>query len=100
MKEHYRPLPKGLTIDKSEIDGLGLFAKDKFPVGHNFGITHIKDNKFRDSYIRTPLGGFYNHSTSPNCKTIEDGRFRNLISIREISPSDEITVEYTIYKHD
>ena len=29
------------------------------------GITHIRDEQFENKYIRTPLGGFYNHSNEP-----------------------------------
>jgi hypothetical protein len=30
-KKSYRPLPKCLTIKKSDIDGLGLFATENIP---------------------------------------------------------------------
>ena len=29
------------------------------------GVTHIRDEQFENKYIRTPLGGFYNHSDDP-----------------------------------
>ena len=37
----YRPLPKSLTIKKSGIDGLGLFAVDDIEISTELGITHI-----------------------------------------------------------
>ena len=30
------------------------------------GVTHIRDEQFENKYIRTPVGGFYNHSNDPN----------------------------------
>ena len=30
------------------------------------GITHVRDEQFENKYIRTPIGGFYNHSNEPN----------------------------------
>ena len=52
----YRPLPKEVTIKKSYIEGLGLFANDNLSSNTELGISHIKDNRFENDYIRTPLG--------------------------------------------
>ena len=62
----YRPLPDGLTIKKSPIEGLGLYATKDIKANTFLGITHILDETFENNYIRTPLGGFYNHSNKPN----------------------------------
>ena len=61
----YRPLPKELTIKNSPIEGLGLFATQNIKKHCFIGITHIRDEQFENKYIRTPLGGFYNHSNEP-----------------------------------
>ena len=61
----YRPLPKQLTIKNSPIEGLGLFAIEDIKSNSFIGITHIRDEQFENKYIRTPLGGFYNHSNEP-----------------------------------
>ena len=61
----YRPLPKELTIKNSPIEGLGLFATKDIKSNTFIGITHIRDEQFENKYIRTPLGGFYNHSNDP-----------------------------------
>ena len=63
----YRPLPDSLTVGDSNIDGIGLFAKEDIPSDTVFGISHVRDDRFPDGYIRTPLGGFFNHSDTPNC---------------------------------
>ena len=61
----YRPLPDGLTIKNSPIEGLGLFATINIKKNTFIGVTHIRDEQFENKYIRTPLGGFYNHSNDP-----------------------------------
>jgi len=62
----YKPLPKQLTIKKSPIEGLGLYATEDIKNNSYLGVTHIRDEQFESKYIRTPVGGFYNHSNDPN----------------------------------
>ena len=89
-KFNYRPLPKELTISKSQVEGLGLFAIKDIQAGINLGITHhIVD----DNLIRTPLGGFINHSDNPNC--FIDNNFK-LWTIRKINRLEELTVYYRL----
>ena len=61
----YRPLRDWLTIKNSPIEGLGLFATINIKKNSFIGVTHIRDEQFENKYIRTPLGGFYNHSNDP-----------------------------------
>lgn len=92
----YRPLPEFLTIDKSNIEGLGLFAVNTIEKGVNSGITHIEDAVTKRLY-RTPLGGFINHSEEPNAKIVEVQRVRYLYFLRDIQDGEEITVKYSMY---
>ena len=62
----YKPLPKQLTVRKSSIDGLGLYALEDIKRNSFIGVTHVRDEQFENKYIRTPIGGFYNHSNEPN----------------------------------
>mgnify|MGYP000994259088 CR=1 FL=1 len=48
----YRPLPKELTIAKSKIEGLGLFASEDIKKGVILGISHVRDNRFENGFIR------------------------------------------------
>ena len=100
----YRPLPKELRLGFSEIHDLGVFAKEFIPKGTNFGMTHLQ---FGENLIRTPLGGFINHSDDPNCekaklKFTKDKNFLfnkwNLITIKDIKEGEELTLTYTFYK--
>jgi len=62
----YKPLPKELTIKRSPIEGLGLYALEAINKNSFIGVTHVRDEQFENKYIRTPIGGFYNHSNEPN----------------------------------
>ena len=94
----YRPLPEILTIKPSGIDGLGLFSRKDIPAGQEFGICHIKDSRFENGYIRTPLGGFYNHSDDPNCESYKCEDYVKLKSIKSIKEGEELTTNYWLYK--
>ena len=94
----YRPLPRNLTIKQSGIEGLGLFSLVDYPALSELGISHIKDERFEGGYIRTPLGGFFNHSDSPNCEAYVDGDFIKLRSIKKILEGEELTVRYWLYE--
>ena len=61
----YKPLPNCLTIKRSPIEGLVLFATAHIKANSFIGLTHIQYKDFENGYIRTPLGGFYNHSNDP-----------------------------------
>ena len=101
-KKLYQPLPKNecikLTIEKSKVEGLGLFTQLFVPKGVNFGVSHIK---IKNEIIRTPLGGFVNHSDDPNCEKIKlndkDYIKYNLVTIKDIEGGEELTVKYTFY---
>jgi SET domain-containing protein len=90
----YLPLPEILILKKSDVHGMGLFAKSKILKDTSLGMSHINiDGKI----IRTPLGGFYNHSETPNCiKYEKDNRFY-LKTISDIEEGEELTVKYTLY---
>ena len=94
----YKPLPEGLRIEKSKIQGFGLFTLLFLKEGTNLGTSHIK---IKDELIRTPLGGFVNHSDDPNCvktKLHTDNYIKyNLVTIKDITGGEELTVKYTFY---
>ena len=99
----YKPLPDSLTIKTSKVDGLGLFAKEGIGQGTNLGLSHVK---IEDTIIRTPLGGFINHSSDANCVKVElsmtnekfDYKKWNLVVLQDIKEGEELTVKYTFYK--
>ena len=93
----YKPLPSSLVIQSSSINGQGLFAKQNIPARENLGVTHIK---LGEKIIRTPLGGFINHSDKPNCIKEENRFTHNLFlkTIKNIKEGEELTLNYTLYK--
>ena len=97
----YRPLPKQVTIKQSAIDGLGLYSTDSLYPGQYLGITHVANGRFENGYIRTPLGGFINHSDTPNCevRTDVDSNLM-LFTLRQILPNEELTLKYNLYEVD
>ena len=103
----YKPLPESVTIKTSKVNGLGLFADQKIIHGTNLGMSHLK---IGDTIFRTPLGGFINHSNTPNCDkaelrmTNEDLQGHqyhykkwNLIALKNIKKGEELTLRYTFY---
>jgi len=102
-KNTYRPLPESLTIKQSGINGLGLFADQDINKATNLGTTHIK---IGDTIFRTPLGGFINHSNTPNCtkavvkmtaETLLLDKKWSLTTTQDIKKGQELTVRYTFY---
>jgi len=89
----YRPLPNYLTIKESRIEGLGLFTTEYIEQGMEIGVSHYLID---DELIRTPLGGFYNHSLTPNCFTKVDKKRVVLTTCRDIEEGEELTVFYTM----
>ena len=81
----YRPLPEILTIKKSSIEGLGLYAQKDIKANTYLGVTHILDERFDNKYIRTPLGGFYNHSNEPTVMRMVSDSLPTLIKVGQLS---------------
>ena len=114
-KNNYRPLPEGLTIHSSPIHDQGLFATKLLKKGTNLGMSHVELGKL---ILRTPLGGFVNHSNDPNCAKVKllltrqewnhltdlpndkfnmDFKKWNLVTLQDIKEGEELTVRYTFY---
>jgi len=112
----YKPLPNNLTVNASTIHDIGIFAKENIPEQTNLGMTHLELGKL---ILRTPLGGFLNHSNTPNCvkssylltrqewnhlQDLPDEKYNhnfkkwNLITIKNIKKGEELTLKYTFYK--
>jgi hypothetical protein len=83
----YKPLPDYLSVGLSDIHGIGIIAKDDIPAEVDMGISHVYDINFQHNYIRTPLGGFINHSENANCE----------LTIRKIIKGEELTLNYSMY---
>ena len=98
--KQYQPLPSGLKVEDSGIAGQGLFTNRRLVAGTELGISHYRID---GELIRTPLGGFINHSENPNCiknqvriKPYYDKW--NLVVIEDIDEGSELTLKYTWYE--
>ena len=91
----YQALPKELHVKNSPVAGQGIFAKEDISAGTNLGMSHLVID---DIIYRMPLGGFINHSDTPNClKYYEDG-FYFIQTKTKIKAGDELFLKYTFYK--
>lgn len=99
-KFYYRPLPDHLTLGESEIEGHGVFAAESIEQGADLGPTHIKMPLYK-GFVRTPLGGFLNHSEDANCMLEnvyewDDYLVFHLFPVRDIEEGEELTLNYEI----
>ena len=90
----YKPLPDGLYVSNSDIAGQGLFTNRKLEVGTELGLSH---KMIDDNLIRTPLGGFINHSEQPNVQKYQIGYDYFIKVIKDIDAGEEITLKYNWY---
>ena len=112
----YKPLPKNIRLGFSDIHDIGLFAKEGIGQGTDLGMCHLELGQLT---IRTPLGGFINHSQDANCVKVKllltrqqwnhradlpkadyniDFKKWNLVTLQDIKEGEELTVRYTFYK--
>ena len=63
---------------------------------------YVNKNDSDTRIIRTPLGGFINHSLVPNCKKYVEDKSNSyciyVATIRDIAKGDEITLRYDWYQ--
>jgi len=92
MIHSYKPLPEGVTIKNSEIDGLGCFATKHISAGSKIAISHYFTEEF--GILRSPVGSMLNHSVAPNTFVVREGNVLNLFAADDIAPNEELTLDY------
>jgi hypothetical protein len=92
---------KKVSVQKSNIQGKGLFADEPIRAGEIIGLSHIKSSfqKNGETYLKskeTPVvGAHYNHSDNAfNAGSIIEGNKRYLRALKNIQPGEEITGNY------
>tara|TARA_R100000152_G_C6748289_1_gene171895 strand:+ start:652 stop:942 length:291 start_codon:yes stop_codon:yes gene_type:complete len=91
----YQALPDLLHIRDSPIAGQGLFAKKDIKRDTFLGMSHLI---IGEVIYRTPLGGFINHSETPNCMKYFDDGFYFIKTIFPIKTGEELFLKYTFYE--
>lgn len=87
----------GLEIKPSPTDGLGLFATRFFSRGEVVDAkcaTHADDPFGGHRYEESDAARFTNHADSPTAKLEKTGVDVRMVAAQDISPGDEITVDY------
>jgi hypothetical protein len=75
-------------VDKSNIEGDGLFAAKKIKKGEKIGTAHINGQP-------TPIiGKKHNHSDNPNMISKKKGNQRDIFANRDIEKGEELTTNY------
>ena len=97
----YMPLPSSLRIEDSDVHGQGLFAKEDIPKGTDLGVSHVFVMRDWDGEVwgtkywqRTPLGGFINHSETPNTIAEIEGPLSYFFTIKDIKAGEELFTKY------
>jgi len=79
-----------------------VFAVSSIPRPTLLGLTHVWTyiDGYKQEIIRTPLGGFINHSDNPNCFLYDSPSFggsKYLCTVKDIKEGEELTVKYGMY---
>lgn len=103
MQFYYKPLPEKVDISLSAVEGKGIIAKEYIAKGSMIGITHVKAEPavaylFKNGLIRTPLGGYLNHSDNPNCLIQTAETLWYLFAAEDIAIGHELFVDYRLYQ--
>ena len=97
----YIPLLPSLRVGDSDVHGQGLFAKEDIPQGTDLGLSHVFVMHDWDGKVwgtkywqRTPLGGFVNHSETPNVIADVEGTRTHFFTKETIKAGEELLLRY------
>lgn len=114
----YKPLGKNYYLSTSSIEGMGLFAYIDLKKNELANTSHIVIRELsyadnctipkEDLYFRverTPMGGYINHSYTPNCKLVYSSKIIGHVQIEsyticaltDIPKGVELTLDYRDY---
>lgn len=97
----YHALPGGIVLKPSSIHGYGIYTEIDLPKDLSIGVSHVLNSSglFHNDLIRTPLGGYLNHSSTPNCILhTADGVITFLVTDTLIKPNEELTIDYRLFE--
>jgi hypothetical protein len=85
-------------IQKSNISGNGIFAKEDILAHENIGLGFKKISNTGNpdtDYTRTELGTMINHSENPNVILSQNNNDLFILSTRKIKAGEELFLDYT-----
>jgi len=97
---NYRPIPKPFYLDKSNIEGYGIFTDRDIDFDEIFFERETHTRLSTGELLRSPLGRFINNSDTPNATLWGDqpdkaGNIqRYLLITRDVKAGEEITLRY------
>tara|TARA_R110000744_G_scaffold105366_3_gene201344 strand:+ start:1154 stop:1852 length:699 start_codon:yes stop_codon:yes gene_type:complete len=83
-------------VDKSHIQGNGVFAKTDYPENYTIGKLHDFIGGKAKPNSWTELARKHNHSNTPNCKNTLNNGSRHLTTIKPVNKGEELTTDYTL----
>lgn len=86
---------KKYYVDKSDIQGHGVFAKNNIRKGDIIGLLHVI-KKLGSDYDFTELGRMHNHSDDPTCHNLLINNKRYLVASKDLRRGEELTTDYTL----
>ena len=98
------PVFKSLSVGPSKIQGKGIFSQEPIAKDDVIGVSHIRKNftkngeQYQAPFPSVELGGYYNHSESPNIYEVDNGDHILMLAKRNINPGEELTSNY--YNHN
>jgi SET domain-containing protein len=82
-------------VQKSPIHGNGVFATENIAAEITLFETHVLGTT--DRWVNISPNCQYNHSKkNTNCRSETKGRFKFLVTIREIEKGEELLVDFTL----
>jgi|GEM_PF-3089958 SET domain-containing protein len=87
-------------VQKSTIHGNGVFATENIEANVTLFETHVmggRDRGFKSEWVNISPNCQYNHSKkNANCRSETRGKFKFLVTIREIQKDEELLVDFTL----
>ena len=92
----FKPLSKEVTLKWEGVTGLTLYSTREIKKGFEFGVSHIRDERFDNGWIRTTLGAFLNYNEKPNSilKYYNEDECLQLVAIKDIKENTELSVGF------
>ena len=82
-------------MEETDMKNIYQTKKVDIPKDTIHGLSHVIMD---DEIYRTPLGGFINHSDTPNCMKFLEGNKYYIKTIKKIGWGNELFLKYSFYE--